>query len=244
MNINTKVKIFVKDFFPQLSYKYLGYKNPHYIQRVKVINHLGINVFFDIGANIGHYAHSLRNFGYKGKIVSFEPMNAEFQVLTNRAVSDENWLTCNYGFGNSDEELDINISKNSVSSSLLKVNSELTEIVPETAYIGTEKVKIYKIDSIIDDFIDEKSKLFIKIDAQGYESEIIKGATNSLNKIIGFKLELPFFELYNTEKTFLELVNFMDSIGFRLIYIEPGWNNPITGFSIEADGIFVKKEIL
>jgi FkbM family methyltransferase len=241
MNNLQKFKITLKKYFPGIIYPILGRKNSYLYDRSKILEHLKIDTLFDIGANIGQYGHTIRHFNFNGKIVSFEPMKNAFENLKSLSENDSNWLVRNYGLGDSDTELTINISENSVSSSLLEDKPKLGEMVPATRYIAKEKVVIKRLDSIIDEFCDADSKLFVKIDAQGFEPKILDGCKGCMDRILGFQLELPFIELYKGEKTFFEMTNLMDTFGFKLIALEPGWNDPKTGFAVEVDGIFVKK---
>ena len=51
---------------------------PRYI---KVIDSLGINVIFDIGANSGQFALEVLQNGFRGKIISFEPTSKIYEKL-------------------------------------------------------------------------------------------------------------------------------------------------------------------
>jgi FkbM family methyltransferase len=194
-----------------------------------------------VGANIGLYAHGIRHNGFNGRIISFEPLSNAFAQLENLANNDTNWLVENYALGDFNGETEINISENSVSSSILDINNEFMKIVPESRFIGHEKIKIRTIDSIIDDFYNAGNKLFIKIDAQGFEKNIIEGAKRSLDKVEGFQLELSINHFYKNSIDFFEMLNYMNSLGYRLVSLETGWHNNSTGEMMEIDGIFLKK---
>jgi hypothetical protein len=57
---------------------------------------------------------------------------------------------------------------------------------------------------------------------------------------VGFQIELSFIELYKGEKNILDMIIYLNNLGYKLVYIEPGWNNQETGFGVQVDGIFVK----
>jgi len=137
----------------------------------------GINVIFDVGANIGQYAMRTRAFSYKGKIVSFEPVSSVFSELSKNAKNDPLWTTLNFGCGNYDGEALINISENSQFSSILDQVPSLNQEYPESTYVGQEKITVHKIDSIFSEYHIPGEKTFLKIDAQGFEKKCSRGCS-------------------------------------------------------------------
>lgn len=192
-------------------------KKNYILERIKIFKHLKIDVLFDVGAKIGQYAYGIRNTGFQGEIVSFEPQITAFNKMEYLSKNDKMWKIRNYGLGSENKILEINLSSNSVSSSILENVDILTEICPETEYIEKEKIEIKRLDSIIDEFCDNKTNVFVKIDTQGYEFEMIEGCKGCLDRIIGFQLELFFMELYKGVKTFLEKFLYMKNLGYELV---------------------------
>lgn len=70
--------------------KFNAHMIPAY-QTVQILKAQNIDVVFDVGANIGQFASELRAYGYKGKIVSFEPLPEAYKELVNNAKGDKNW---------------------------------------------------------------------------------------------------------------------------------------------------------
>src|SRR5438046_9585223 len=52
---------------------------------------LGINCVLDVGAHRGEYGLELRRSGYRGFIISFEPVTENFVALERRAAGDPRW---------------------------------------------------------------------------------------------------------------------------------------------------------
>src|SRR5215471_13906702 len=65
----------------------------------QMLTHLGISVVFDVGAHVGQYATRLRNIGYRGRIVSFEPQAAAFAELSEKAMLDPQWEVIRLALG-------------------------------------------------------------------------------------------------------------------------------------------------
>ena len=84
-------------------------------QRMRLLRHYGVTVVLDVGANEGQYGRELRLAGYKGRIVSFEPMAAPFAKLATAARSDPGWDVVQLALGEANAETEINVSRNSVS---------------------------------------------------------------------------------------------------------------------------------
>ena len=82
--------------------------------------------------------------------------------------------------------------------------------------------------------------VFIKIDCQGAEIPILKGATKLLEVTDFVLIEMPFFGQYNAGvPTFLEHIQFMDSIGF--IPYDILEHHVMKGFLMQVDILFIRK---
>lgn len=96
------------------------------------------------------------------------------------------------------------------------------------------------LDSFYELLPDNINKILIKIDCQGAEIPILKGASKLLQKTDFIILEIPFFGKYNEGvPTFLEHVQYMDSIGF--IPYDMLENHYVKGYNIQIDMMFINK---
>lgn len=59
--------------------------------RARVLSELSIDLVLDVGANRGQYASELRSMGYRGRIISFEPLPSAFAELSTTLASDPLW---------------------------------------------------------------------------------------------------------------------------------------------------------
>src|SRR6185503_14619714 len=89
------------------------------LRRLAIMESNRIGLVVDIGANTGQYGSMLRRSGYKGPLLSIEPLSAAFRELSRRAGRDPNWSTIEAAVGAQNTEAEINVSANSASSSLL-----------------------------------------------------------------------------------------------------------------------------
>ena len=175
------------------------------------------DVMFDIGANTGQFSLELRRKGYNGKIVSFEPLTIARKKLIENASRDINWFVHDQAaVGNYNGFVDINISKNSVSSSILPMLNLHYEAEASSIYIGHEKVPIITLDSISKSFLDKSQNCFIKIDTQGYEAQVLDGATETLKNTNGILCELSLFPLYKGQTLWREIINKLEDEDFIL----------------------------
>ena len=78
-----------------------------------------IDVVLDVGANVGQFGASLRAQGYRGKIVSYEPISTVYQTLAATTATDLEWEINNFALGLKTEYVTINVSRSSEFSSIL-----------------------------------------------------------------------------------------------------------------------------
>lgn len=209
-------------------------------RRIKLLKHNKINVVLDVGANIGQYGSELRSLGYKGEIISFEPTSDAFKKLTAASRGDKKWKALNISLGDYSGNTTINISKNSVSSSILDHLPQLTDSAPEAEYIKKEVIEIKKLDDIFDSLNINDKSIYLKIDTQGYEKMVLDGAKQSLNLINGVQLEMSLIPTYNGAASITYLRDKLESNGFEMNTIEAGYYDNKTGKLLEVDGVFFR----
>jgi len=204
-------------------------------------NNFKINKVFDIGANIGQYAINLRKQGYKGKIISFEPLPNAYVQLKKNSRNDSLWrVHPRIALGSKNGFKKIFESHNSYSSSILKVLDKHLEGDKGAKIIDEHKIKIKKLDSIFINYVKKNDKILVKIDSQGYEDKILKGFNKNINKCFAIQIELSLVRLYKNQKTYEYFFSFFKKKNFFLWSIIPSFINRKDGQHLQIDAIFVK----
>lgn len=201
---------------------------------------LGINLVLDVGANAGQYALDLRKSGYKGKIWSYEPLQAAFASLEKAAAVDPNWRTVHCACGARGGITAINVAKNSVSSSVLPMLAAHLANAPDSVYISQEAVPVWTLDDDVQSRLVENDRVWLKCDTQGFEDQVIQGAVHVLHSVRAIECELSLVPLYHGGLLMADMLNLFSSYGFRLIDIAPGFTGPVTGQQLQVDGTFVR----
>ena len=207
-------------------------------RRKKMLEIYQINLVLDIGANIGQYGEELREIGYKGKIISFEPLSTAFKTLIKRSEGDPAWEIHNFALGDKNETASINIAGNSFSSSLLDILPSHTKSAPESVYVGHEEIKVKTLDDIYSDVVNDSDRVYLKIDTQGFEENVLRGAEGSLESIDTIQLEMSLTPLYQDGLLFDEMYGLLCRKGYVLVALEPGFTDEETGQLLQVDGIF------
>jgi len=181
----------------------------------RLLAYHNIDLVFDVGANIGQYAKLLRELGYSGRIVSFEPLSSAYSQLKAVSKKEPLWeIAPQTAIGNQEGEITINIAGNSQSSSALPMLDAHLESAPESAYSGSETVKLSRLDTLAKNYIKSETKsIFLKIDVQGLEKQVLEGATAILPLVKGIKLELSLVPLYEGQVLFQEMIDIVEKLG-------------------------------
>jgi FkbM family methyltransferase len=197
----------------------------------------GVDVVFDIGANIGQYALQMRDLGFTGWIVSYEPLSSAFSHLSQAASHDAKWRVVHAALGPTAGTATLNVAGNSQSSSLLPMLDVHLRAAPESAYVGTETITVETLEAALAKHA-VGTKRFLKIDAQGYERVILE--SGRLDQLVGIQLEMSLVPLYEGESTMTDTIAWLDARGFVPMSLEPGYCDPKTGRLLQVDGIFFR----
>jgi FkbM family methyltransferase len=217
---------------------------PDLDRRLKIINNFEINLLLDIGANTGQYSSEIRRLGYFGEIISFEPLKDAYQDLLKVSKNDSKWSIRNLALGDKKEDNYINVSENSMSSSILKILPLHIESAPQSRYINKQKIEIDTIDSVLKDNYLDNHNVMVKIDTQGYEKKILEGAIRNIDKIRIIQLEMSIEPLYDGEINITDMIVYMKSIGFKLYSLENGHEDKLLGKLLQVDGVFVNENLI
>lgn len=236
--MSNNFKVYIRKLVNKFSKYSIIYNNAFDLN--KILGFYKINLVLDIGAYTGTYSLSLRRFGYKGKIISFEPIKNSHKKLLINSSSDKNWIIYErVALGNKQKYTNINISQRNDNSSILNVNKNHTKLVPESKYISKDKVKMIKLDRVIKDNLKKKNCL-LKIDTQGYEYEILLGAGKELKKVKLIQIELSLEELYRGQANWEKNFKYLNKLGFKIWSIYPGFKNKKNGQLMQFDMILYR----
>jgi FkbM family methyltransferase len=209
----------------------------------KLLQHHKVTHVLDIGANSGDYAIALLDQGFDKNIISFEPLSHEHNILLNKSKKYSNWTIYEKcALGSEHTVTTINISQNSFSSSLLPMLDQHRTSAPESAYIGSEEVQVYRLDDVVSKLQIPTQNLFVKMDVQGYEYEILQGATETFKTCKGIQIEVSATPLYqNTKYLFEDYLRLFKEGGFELYSIHPVFTDKKTGQVLQYDLTYFRK---
>ena len=200
-----------------------------------------IDVVLDVGANVGQFGSELRRVGYKGVIVSFEPLSSARVKLKAAAGHDPLWrIADRAALGATDGEVDLNIAANSASSSVLPMLKRHADAAPESVYVGSERVPLRTLDDLVERYVDPESRIFLKIDTQGYEDRVLEGGRHTVERAVGLCVELSFVPLYGGQLLYKEMVPRLEALGFELWNLTPALIDASDGRLHQVDGTFFR----
>jgi len=192
----------------------------------------------DVGANVGQFAERVRDLGFQGPILSFEPSGNAYSTLESKAAADDLWEVRNLAIGEKRGLATLLISENSVSSSLLKVAPLHLDAAPESRLSSTETVKVSTLD---DELADDAQGLYLKLDIQGFELAALRGAVNALSSADIVQVEVSFAPLYENQGSWLDVSRFLEDHGFAVVWVDPGYEHRVTTQMLQAD-LFFKRQ--
>lgn len=216
--------------------------NTPILQTLGCINSRNCNLVIDVGANEGQFALELLNNGFYGKIISFEPGKEAFNKLNINSKSFQNWFVAERAaVGSTINDLVLNVANNSVSSSILNVTDLHVQSASDSNVAYAEIVKQVRLDKYIQENKVSSEKIFLKVDTQGFEKQVLDGATGVMHQIDAIQIELSLNELYEGQLLWHEMSKYLNSENYHLWGVQLGFHDPLTYQAHQFDGIFVRK---
>lgn len=183
-----------------------------------------INLVLDVGANVGQFGTGLRIIGYKGRIVSFEPVTSAFERLSALAYSDGNWQAFQVALGADVGVGRIHVTSASNLSSFFPPDANAREHFQDQAQvIGVQSVEVNRLDNLLSSLAEGvvAPRIFLKMDTQGYDIQVMKGAARCLDNILGLQSELSVIPLYEGMPDYLEALSHYKTCGYEVTGMYP-----------------------
>ncbi|MDP9225708.1 MAG: FkbM family methyltransferase, partial [Actinomycetota bacterium] len=211
-------------------------------RRARLMSGLGVDLVIDVGANRGQFGREIRRAGYAGQIVSIEPLAGPFRQLVRASAADHLWTVIQSAVGRQRGTATMHVAANDgASSSLLPMLDLHARSAPNAHYVAEERVDIAPLDELVRPLFGDVRHMFMKLDVQGYELQVLEGGLETLGRSSLVQLELSVLPIYETAPTYRDVLQFMEEHGFRLVGMEPVFMSP-TGLLLAADGIFASAQ--
>ena len=157
---------------------------------------------FDVGANSGEYSLMLKDIFPVANIYSFEPNPITFRILEEKTKLINNIQSFSVGLGSTESTMEIYTYKNDLASEHASVIKEVMVSLHQSDQVENFQVPIICLDNFCKDHSIEKID-FLKIDTEGFELEVLKGATKLINEKKIEIIQFEFNEMNIYSKAFL-----------------------------------------
>jgi len=213
----------------------------------RFFDHFKVDCVFDVGANAGQYAQMLRrNVGFKGSIISFEPIPAMAELLRRAAKGNPNWRIEQVALDREIGIANFSVMANSTFSSLHATTNAETDLFDAHVRV-VEQTEVRK-STLALEFVKYQADLgfkrpFLKMDTQGHDVEVAMGAKGKLREFVGLQSELAIKRIYEGAPTIRESLDFFTKQGFDLSALVP---NTLGHFPrlIEIDCIMYRADLV
>jgi FkbM family methyltransferase len=192
----------------------------------------------DVGGHHGQFTlFALERFP-DAKIVTFEPQAEGVAKIRSAIAGDARVTIQNYALSDSVGTAELHISKRSDSSSLLPIGEGQTTAYPGTEEATTEEITLETLDNLLPDPLD--GPVLLKIDVQGAELSVLRGAENTLKSVDSIFVECSFVELYEGQALANEVIEFLAARGFRIAGVfGPAYDSD--GRCLQVDALFSRQ---
>jgi FkbM family methyltransferase len=209
------------------------------LSETKHLNREKISLFVDVGANIGQTGYYLRKIGFAGRIESYEPISEVFEQLSRSAAEYDGWKTHRAAVGDTDGTTVIRVSQDRVSSSIRQATPQFEKLHPKAGLEREEVVPVVTLDNELPKLARPGDNIFLKIDSQGFERNVMAGVTTWLPHLRAVRMEVAVTSVYDGEWTVPEAIIWMRKRKFVLAEVESAWRHPIKKRAMHFDLMFL-----
>lgn len=213
----------------------------------RLLRHFDVDCVFDVGANTGQYATMLRRkAGFSGRIISFEPIPEAAGAVRNKAKGDPLWTLEEMALADTSESRLFHVMAGSEFSSLSAPRND--EVARFSAMNRPVRSIMVQAETLANAFPRLQARYgfkrpFLKMDTQGFDLAVLRGAGDVLSQFVGFQSELSIRRIYEDASDFREAITFYQSLGFDLSAFVPNNAGHFPAL-IEIDCIMVRRDLM
>lgn len=215
------------------------------VQLPAILGMYGVNCVVDVGAHEGEYAKRLRSGGYKGRIASFEPTPAAFEVLEKAAAKDPDWTVYQLALGKEDGTTAMNVVPGTLSS-LRPATKFGAGRYPKLQEPQAVDVEVRRLDGLLDELLGglNQPRPYLKLDTQGFDLEVFAGAGDRISEFVGMQSEVALMEIYKGAARMPEALATYEAAGFEIAAMYPVSRQTKTARVLEFDSVMVRAAVL
>ncbi len=207
------------------------------IEHLSLLRTLDVDGIIDVGANRGQFSLACRIAAPEIPILAFEPIPEEADLYA-KVHSGGKVVLKRCALGETASTATLYLSRSLDSSSLLPIGKLQVEAYPETGEAGTITVDVRTLDSFLLDVAGRQQQL-LKIDVQGYEFNVLRGAGEMLKLCRFVYVECSEVALYDGQALRQEVAALLAEKGFLK---STSYNHSYSrGKLIQADFLFAKE---
>lgn len=204
------------------------------------VKQAGIRTVIDIGAHTGEFSSAIMAVLPGATVYAFEPLPDCFDQLATKFERYPHFRAFQVALGERRGEVDFWRSSFSKSSSVLPMAMLHRTTFPWSAICSPIKTRVETLDSYLSE-MDLASKVFMKIDVQGYEDRVIKGAAVALKQVDYVLVEVSFCPLYDGQAGFDRICQLLRRCGFSYAGSLDQLLSPVDDTVLQADALFLRQ---
>jgi FkbM family methyltransferase len=200
-----------------------------------------INCVIDVGAHTGGFGNELRAAGYRGEIVSIEPVAASFEALTARSERDPHWRVHRMALGRAEGLEAMHVARESNFSSFLPPTRFSEDWFGGSVVDHDEEVQVRRLDAVFDTLVAHVAdpRALLKTDTQGWDLEVLEGARECLDPVAALQIELSVRAIYEGAVGWVEALTRLEELGFRPAHLTTVGRDSSLGI-VELDCLLVR----
>jgi FkbM family methyltransferase len=199
-----------------------------------------IRTVLDVGANEGQFARTALVAFPAAKIHCFEPLPGAHQPLRELGVQSAGRVELEpWALGDHEGQVQFHVNAFSPSSSVLALDQDVSALGSQVRVASTVEVPVRRLT----DWAAPKSletAVLLKLDVQGYEASVLRGAQGFLERIFAVVAETTFAPIYKGQATLGDLCSILEPVGLRYREAFGVIRDPTSGEPLWQDSVFVR----